>query len=335
MYGFNAGGGEARRKEEGGRSQEEGARRCLRKRIVEHGLLVALKDLIQEVIRRTNLGHFTSARNDDFTCAEDAHGDTLTLAFALSRTLPFTDLLTGADTRTTIGGIVEVFGIDTLIDGLLQHAEEIVFINQQFMESVLINEPIDGVVRIDELDRESVNMDRKFKRRLRERLNDSVEPIEGRLSEGLRGDTCHLDTAVRKQFDVHLLPGITLLLLIMILALALVLNSMVIRHSATNHNGGLIKERLVGDLTMCEDILVGPSLNTWTVFNLEHTFVGIPERNHVGPKRVKDRTQIHRGAPVSRNDHRGDAERCLLEFHGAFDVALKLLRLNMLFQFYL
>lgn len=79
---------------------------------------MALKDFIEEVIRRSDLFHFTSPRNDDFTCAEDAHRDALTLTLALSCTLTLTNLLTGADTRTMIGGIVEVFGVDPLIDGL-------------------------------------------------------------------------------------------------------------------------------------------------------------------------------------------------------------------------
>jgi hypothetical protein len=38
---------------------------------------------------------------------------------------------------------------------------------------------------------------------------------------------------------------------------------------------------------------------------------------------------------VGGNHHRRDAEGCFLEIHGAVDIALKLLRLNMLFQFYL
>lgn len=196
------------------------------------------------------------------------------------------------------------------------------------MESVLINEPVDGVVRIDQLDRETMNMDGLIKGRHGKGLDHSVEPVQRGSGKRRRGDTRHLDPSIRKEFNVYLLPGIRRVLLVLVLVPT-------IRYTTTDDDGGLVKERFVGNLTMRENILIGPSLNTWTIFNLEYTLIRIPEGDHVRPKRVKDGTELNRCAPVSRNDHGRDAERCLLEVHDGNRIALKWLRLDMIFQFYL
>ena len=281
-----------------------------------------LENLIQEGIGRFDLLHLSRPRNNNFPRTEDTHCDAFALPLPFTCTLPLANLLTGADSWTTIARIVEVLGIHTLIDGFLQHTEEIVFINQQFMERILINETIDGIIRIDELDGESMNAHGLVKRGFGKALNQFIEPVQGRTSKALGGHTRHLDTSVCEEFDIDLFPchllviGALLLVLLLLFFLPLPLPTIGSFYLASHNNGGLIKECLVRDFTMCKDILVAQSQDSCAIFDLQHTLCGVPKGQDIPLQGLENGAKAHWRSPMRRNDHRGDAEGGRCNAHG-------------------
>ena len=123
---------------------------------VEDGCVVPIKDAIQELIGGFNLIHLPSPRNDDAPRSENAHGDPLAFSFAIAGPLALTEILALTNAVSRVKRIIVKFRIHALVDGFLQRAGEVVFIHQQFMESVLIDELIQLIVRIDQLNGKSL-----------------------------------------------------------------------------------------------------------------------------------------------------------------------------------
>lgn len=118
---------------------------------------------VQEIVGDMNLIQLTCAGNDNCTRSENAHGDSLALAFSVASTLSLTEFLATADSCAFIVGIIEELGVHALIDGFFKHAEEVVFINQDLVESILINKFVECIVCINELNGEALNNRRIFK----------------------------------------------------------------------------------------------------------------------------------------------------------------------------
>ena len=102
-------------------------------RSIEYRSLMFIKYTVKECIRRLNLLHLTSARNDNSPRSENAHRNAFALSISFPCALSLTWYRTLADACTWIRRIVEELGIYSLVNGLFQHAKQVVFINQYFV----------------------------------------------------------------------------------------------------------------------------------------------------------------------------------------------------------
>ena len=128
-----------------------------RVRFIQHSRMMFIQNCVEKIIGSLNLPKLSGARNNDSPCPKDAHRNAFTFSLAFARTLPFTECLTLTNADSWISLIVEEFSIHTLIDCFFEHTEEIVFINQEFMKCVLIDEFIESIVCINELNGKSLN----------------------------------------------------------------------------------------------------------------------------------------------------------------------------------
>jgi hypothetical protein len=119
--------------------------------------MMSVKHLVQEIIRRFNLFQLSGTCNNDLARPKDAHCYALAFSLSLSHTLTLTERLALTDSISRISGIVEEFSIHPLINGLFQHAKQVVFVNQNLMKYILINELIQCIIGIDKLNGESLN----------------------------------------------------------------------------------------------------------------------------------------------------------------------------------
>jgi len=276
-------------------------------RRVEDHRMVSIKDAVQELIGGFNLIHLPSARNDDAPCSEDAHGDPFALSFAIAGPLALTEVLALTDAVSCVKRIVVEFRIHALIDGFLQCAGEIVFIHQQFVESILVDKLVQRIVRIDELNGESLQTCLPFKGGDGEGQNRLKDPLQGPIGEFLGRYTCHLNASIRKQFYVHFFPSFTVCAFM---------------DHATNHQRGLVEEGLGRDLSIGKDVLVTRAEHFVLVLKFQDSDVGIPHGNHDGGQLIKENIQMNGCSPVTRDHHGGDTKSraligtCLVLCHG-------------------
>ena len=93
-----------------------------------------------------NLFHGACPRNDDCAGTKDAHGDAFTVSYTGARSLSFTKGRAATYTRALVDSVVEVLGVDSLIDGLFEHAKEIVLFDKDPVEIVLLYVVIELIV---------------------------------------------------------------------------------------------------------------------------------------------------------------------------------------------
>jgi len=201
--------------------------------------MMFVKDSIEELVRRLNLRDLASTRNNNAAGSKDAHCNSLALALSFSRTLSLTEVLALADANPWISCIIEELGIDALVNGFLEHAEQIVFVQQDLVDGVLIDVLIEGIVSINELNGEALNNGRSRKWRLRELTNGIDEPLHRLASKGFRCHTRHLNASIGEELDIHLLPLIACPV-----------------HLSPKNNGRLIEESLGGDFSIRENVFV-------------------------------------------------------------------------------
>lgn len=239
---------------------------------VEDGRVVPIKDTIQELIGRFDLIHLPSTRNDNAPRSEDAHGDPFALSLAIAGPLALTEVLALANAVSRVKCIVVEFRIHALIDGFLQCAREVVFIHQQFVESVLVDKLVQCIVRIDQLNGESLQTRLAFKGGNGERQNRLKDPLEGLIRELFGRHTRHLNASVREQFHIHFFPSCAV---------------RAFMNHATDDQRGLIEEGLGCDLSVRKDVLVAGAEHLVLVLKFQDSDVGIPHGNHDGGQLIK------------------------------------------------
>ena len=135
------------------------------------------------------------------------------------------------------------------------------------MESVLIDELVQRIVRIDQLNGKSLQTRLPFKGGHRKRLNRLKDPLQGLICKLFGRHTRHLNPSVRKQFHIHFFPSCAV--------------RAFMDHTA-DHQGGLIEEGLGGDLSVRKDVLVAGAEHFVLVLKFQDSDVGIPHGNHDG-----------------------------------------------------
>ena len=168
-----------------------------------------LEYLIQELIGAIDLIHGSCAGDNNLPCAEDTHRNAFTIPVPISLALSLTESFAGTDTRLIIVIVVEELGIHALIDGLLQHREEIVALQEEFVEIVLLNIVTERIVRINERDIDICDGRLACERALGQRLNKGQEPLDRLHRKGLVGHSRHLDAPDGEQLHIELLPAAT------------------------------------------------------------------------------------------------------------------------------
>lgn len=261
--------------------------------IYQHLRSMVLKDLVQEYIGRIDLIHSPSTGNDDLARAEDAHRNPFALPLSLSCALALAKPLTRADARSVVLRVIEELGIDPLINGLLQHREEIIAFHQDPVQIVLLNIVTQRVVCINKahihLGHRRFLAFRLNKGAIK-RLNEFQEPFHRLDCKRLTRDPRHLNPPIAKQLHIELLPTPTKWL--------------------PNNNRALIKEGLVRRLPIGKEILVTRSKDFSLMFKLENSCIIISNRDQVFLELMKQGIEINRQTPIGCHSHSRYTQRC-------------------------
>jgi len=215
------------------------------------------KHPIQELIRRMNLLHGSGTRNNNLARTKDAHRNAFTIPIPISCSLALTEARAAAHTRTLVVRIEEELGIHPLINRLFQHAEQLVFLNEEPMEIVLLNIVTERIVGVNEGHIHLCNRRyqcgiRRCKGTSLETLDDIEKPLDGTHGKLLARHSRHLDAPVAKQLHVDLLESIT--------------------ERATQNERILIIERLVRGFAIGEEVLVAGSMDLLLMLKLQDAF---------------------------------------------------------------
>lgn len=247
-----------------------------------------LKDTIQEPVGLMNLFHGARARNDDGAGAKDAHCDAFTLTNTGARSLTLTEGRTITDARALVDGVIEVLGVDALVYRLFKHTKEVVLFDKEPVEIVLLNVVVERIIRVDELDADLCHggSSNRCKGARGKALDEFEKPFNGLDRKFLGWHTRHLNGAASKEFHVDLFPSTA--------------------HATTQNEGVLIKEGLVGRLTICKEVLVARSKDGRVVLGLENALGRIANGDKVILELRIEAVEIDGKTPVGCHRHGGD-----------------------------